>query len=170
MTTIAFKDGILAADSRSTIETEAGGCTKHTCAKLFRRTIKIGKRKPYDVVIATAGEVGPALVYVDWYAISAGLGEPPRVLLDHDSDFTCLILTPHGLYEVDKFCRPDLIIEPFYAIGSGRKEALAVMHHDGTAVEAVRIAAKIDPFTGGRVVTESLISRRATHVRKKSRR
>lgn len=147
MTTIAFRDGVIAADSRSTIETEAGGSTKHVCAKLFRKTIKEG-RKTFDVIIGTAGEVGPALVYLDWYGTP---GDPPRVLLDHDPDFTCLILRPDGLFEVDKFCRPDKVLEPFYAIGSGRKEALAVMHHGGSAVDAVRIAAKIDPFTGGKV-------------------
>jgi hypothetical protein len=105
VTTIAFKDGIIAADSRSTFATEAGGSSKHVCSKLFRRTIKLGKRKPYDVIIATAGESAPGMVFVDWYALTAGIGEPPRVLLDHDPDFVCLILSPFGLFEVDKYCQ-----------------------------------------------------------------
>lgn len=152
MTTIAYKDGIIAADSRATYTTEAGGSRKHLCTKLYRKRVTEGK-KTFDVIIATAGESSPALVFVDWY----GTGKPiPEVLLHHGGDFTCLILTPKGLFEADVMCRPDPIIEPFYAIGSGAKEALAAMHCGKTAVEAVRVAAVYDPYTGGRIVCDAL--------------
>jgi hypothetical protein len=152
MTTIAYRDGIIAADSRVTVATEAGGSRKHLCTKLYRKQITESK-KTFDVVIATAGEAFSALVFVDWY----GTGKPmPDVLRDLGGDFTCLILRPDGLWEADVYCRPDKIEEPFYAVGSGSKEALAAMHCGKSARDAVRVAAMIDPYTGGRIVTETL--------------
>lgn len=58
MTTVAYRDGILAADSLATYTTEAGGSRKHTCRKLYRKRITEG-RKSFDVVIATIGESSP---------------------------------------------------------------------------------------------------------------
>lgn len=152
MTTIAYRDGIIAADSRVTVHTEAGGARKHLCTKLYRKRITEG-RKTFDVVIGTAGESFSALVFLDWY----GSGKPmPDALRDLGGDFTCLILRPDGLYEADVYCRPEKIIEDFYAIGSGSKEAMTAMRCGKSAVEAVRLAAMSDPYTGGRIVSESL--------------
>lgn len=151
MTTIAYKDGVLAADSQVTYG-EDGGARKHTCKKLFRKTVGTG-RKAHDVIIATAGESSPGMIFVDWY----GTDKPiPEVFLHLDADFTCLVLTPRGLFEYDVYCRGEEITEDCYAIGSGAKAALAAMHCGKSALEAVRIAARIDPYTGGRVVTETL--------------
>lgn len=164
MTTIAYKDGIIAADSRATYTTEAGGSRKHICTKLYRKQITEG-RKTFDVIIATAGESSPSLVFLDWY----GTGTPiPDVLLHHGGDFTCLILRPDGLFEVDVMCRPDPIMEPFYAIGSGAKEALAAMHCGKSAIEAVRVASVYDPYTGGRIHWETLEKAEVKRGRKKA--
>lgn len=162
MTTIAFRDGVIAADSRLTYSTEGGGARKHLCTKLYRKTVGEG-RKAHDVIIATAGESSPGLVFMDWY----GSGKPiPDMLRDLGGDFTCLILTPKGLFEADVYCRPDQIFEPFYAVGSGSKEALAAMHCGKSAADAVRIAARIDPYTGGRIVSMSLEPRQPRRSRK----
>lgn len=164
MTTIAYRDGVLAADSRLTYSTDGGGSRKHLCTKLYRKTITEGRRT-FEVVIATAGESSPALVFVDWY----GSGKPPpEILRDLGGDFTCLILRPDGLYEADVYCRPDRINEPFYAIGSGSKEALAAMHCGKSAVQAVRVAAMVDPYTGGRIISMSLEPRQARRTRKRT--
>jgi hypothetical protein len=153
MTTIAYRDGILATDSQLTVDT-GSGARKHSCRKLFRKRITEGK-KSYDVIIATAGESSPGMVFVDWY----GSGKPiPDLFLHIGGDFTCLVLTPRGLLEFDVYCRGELVESEFYAIGSGAMAALAAMHCGKSAVEAVRVAARIDPYTGGRIVTESLIT------------
>ena len=104
MTTIAYRDGILAADSMFTVSTEAGGARKfHVCSKLFRKEVTVGRRK-HPVIIATAGETSPANVFVDWY----GSGKPiPDTLLHIGGDFSCLVLTPKGLFEYDVYCFPD---------------------------------------------------------------
>lgn len=151
MTTIAYRDGIIAADSRLTVD-HGSGTRKHTCKKLFRKRVGEGK-KAHDVIIATAGESSPGMVFVDWY----GSGKPvPDLFLHLGGDFLCLVLTPDGLFEYDVYCRGELIEEEFYAVGSGGGYALAAMHCGKSAVEAVRVAARIDSFTGGRIVHESL--------------
>lgn len=146
MTTIAFKDGILAADSRSTSNYYD---RVHRCQKLFRKTTKDGA----EVIIATAGENAPGLVFVEWY----GSGKkPPLKLLDGDADFCCLVLTKKGLFEFDKWCHGEEVMDPFYAVGCGATAALGAMHAGATAEQAVEIACRIDPFTGPPVVTEAL--------------
>lgn len=151
MTTIAYRDGKIAADSLLTYITESGGARKFRCAKLFKKKVGTEQR---EVIIATAGESAPALVFVDWYGSGADI---PETLLYHECDFTCLIIESDGkLYEADKFCRPDEVLEPFYAIGSGSKEALAAMHCGKSAAEAVEIAAKVDLYTGGEIRVMSL--------------
>ena len=150
MTTIAYRDGVLAADSRLTADSG-----KHTCKKLFRKRITEGK-KTFEVIIATAGHSSSGMVFHDWY----GSGKPiPDVLIHHGGDFLCLVLRPDGLYEYDLYCRGERIEEEFYAIGSGAMAALAAMHCGKSAVDAVRIAARIDTYTGGRIVSESLAPR-----------
>jgi len=151
MTTIAYRDGVLAADSQVTYG-EDGGARVHTCKKLFRKKVTQGK-KTFDVIIATAGESSPGMVFVDWY----GSGKPiPDLFIHIGGDFTCLVLSPQGLFEYDIYCRGEEILDDFYAIGSGAKAALAAMHCGKSALESVRIAARIDPYTGGRFVTETL--------------
>lgn len=151
MTTIAYRDGVLAADSRLTVD-HGSGARVHFCRKLFRKKITEGK-KTFDVIIATAGEASSGMVFHDWY----GSGKPiPELFLHLGGDFTCLVLRPDGLFEFDVYCRPEKIEEDIYAIGSGAMAALAAMHCGKSALEAVRIAARIDLYTGGRIVSESL--------------
>lgn len=154
MTTIAYKDGVLAADSRLTVD-HGSGARVHFCRKLFRKKITEGK-KTFEVIVATAGEASSGMVFFDWY----GTGKPiPEVLLHLGGDFTCLVLRPDGLFEFDVYCRAEKIEEDQYAIGSGAMAALAAMRCGKSALEAVRIAAQIDLYTGGRIVSESLTPR-----------
>lgn len=151
MTTIAYRDGIIAADSWATYG-EEGSARRHTCKKLFRKTVTQGK-KSFDVIIATAGESSPGMVFVDWY----GTGKPvPDLFLHIGGDFTCLVLTPQGLFEYDVYCRGEQVMDDFYAVGSGAKVALGAMAAGKSAIEAVRIATRYDPYTGGRIVHDTL--------------
>lgn len=155
MTTIAYRDGILAADSCVSLQTEAGGARKFRCEKLYAKLVY--ERENADdskkVIIALAGESSPGLVFLDWYGSD---DEPPQRLIDGAADFTALILTEDGLFEADAYCRPDKILEDFYAIGSGAKAAMGAMYAGASALEAVEIAAKIDPYTAGPFTTMSL--------------
>lgn len=155
MTTIAYRDGILVADSHATYD--SGSLHKHTCRKLFRKTVVEGKKKT-DVIIGTAGDSSPSLVFVDWYGTNK---PPPDTFLHIGGDFLCLVLTPKGLFEYDIYCRGEQVLDDFYAIGSGSPFALGAMAAGKSAYDAVRIAAKFDPFTGGRIQSETLEKKNA---------
>jgi hypothetical protein len=140
MTVIAYRDGILAADTLTTVETESGGARKFPCTKLYRK----GKN-----VIGVSGETFPALLFVEWL----GSGNPrPTALIEGGADFSALVLNRKGLFEYDAYCIPEEIImrrgAHFYAIGSGAKAALGAMYQGATAMVAARIACKIDYHCG----------------------
>lgn len=142
----------MAADSCVSLETPSGGARKFKCEKLYRKTIGKGRAKK-QVIIGLGGESSPGLLFLDWYGSGSA---PPTQLIDGGADFTALILTDDGLYEADAYCRPDKIIEPFYAIGSGAKAALGAMHAGASARRAAEIACRIDPFSTPPIVTMRL--------------
>lgn len=147
MTTIAVRAGKMAADSRVTYETEAGGVLHFRTEKIFR----VGRD-----IVGLAGESEPGLIFLDWYKAGAALKDRPGVLIDGEADFTALVLTRKGLFEYGKYCRAERVFEPFYAIGSGSKAALGAMHMGADAARAVRIACKIDPYSGTPIVVMEL--------------
>ena len=151
MTTIAFKANTIAADSRETWESEAGGASVGSCEKLFRK--KVGRR---EVVIGTAGGSYLGMVFVDWFDASGK--EPPPILRDAhlDEDFSVLVLDRGKVYTANYLCRLVEVIDPFTAIGSGRKAALAAMYCGRSAREAVAVACKIDPYSAPPIVTMTM--------------
>jgi hypothetical protein len=149
MTVIAYKDGVMAGDSRSTIETESGGIRMSKCEKMYRKILPSGD----EVIIGVAGEGFPALVFVDW--IGSGK-EPPELLIHGDADFSAIVLTKEGLFEYDKWCRHEKVIDSIYAIGCGAKGALTAMHCGASAARAVEATCLVDPLCGPPVVTMRL--------------
>lgn len=137
MTTIAYRNGIVASD---TAETGEDG-TQVACEKLFRK--RIGRR---NIVIATAGSSYSGMVFVDWYGSG---NEVPTQLseLDLAEDFEVFVFDHGKVYTANHLCRLVEVIEPYAAIGSGRCAALAAMDCGKSAREAVRIAAKRDCYT-----------------------
>ena len=144
MTVIAYRDGIIAADSRSTTTGKESGI------RFFDSSVKLF-RKP-GCIIATAGSSSPGIVFVRWY----GEGLKKHKAMKNDHDWTCLVLDKDGLWEWDSSLEPEPILEPFYAIGTGCKAALGAMHMHATAIEAVQIACLIDPNCGGLVQSMKL--------------
>jgi hypothetical protein len=135
VTTIAVRDGIMAADTRVTVDTEAGGSRLFKCEKLYRKA---------GHIVGLSGESAPGLVFLDWYGSGK---EPPELLVHGEGDFTALVMTPKGLYEFDKWCRGEEVLGRFHAIGSGAKAALGAMHMGASARKAVAVACKIDPYS-----------------------
>lgn len=152
MTTITFRDGIMAADSRCTYDTEAGGTRLMRCEKVYRKWVGTGRKK-HEVLLGTAGETSPALLYVDWYGSTS---PPPQQLIDGNADFDILLYSKHGLFLVDAYCRPEKVLERFWAVGSGAKAALGAMHMGADAKRACAIACKIDPFSAPPITVHKL--------------
>ena len=109
MTTIAYKDGIVAADSQ---ETHGDGRIGF-CKKLF---------KVRDSIIATAGDSYTGLIFVDWFERGARMEDCPDLsMVGYDEDFECLVLEDtKNIYTVNRFFQKYYIDMPegFYSIGS----------------------------------------------------
>lgn len=158
MTTIAFKSGTIAVDSRVTVETEAGGIRSFNCQKLWRRKVMFND-KLQELIFATAGEGPSGQLFVEKYGDDKlGLNDLRDTLVQGGADFTILILCEDGLYEVNQWCCFEKILPTSgcYAIGSGSKVAMGAMLAGKSAKAAVEIACIIDPHTYGPVLTMKL--------------
>lgn len=132
MTTIAYRDGVLASDSLVTL-----GSTKvHGSYQKIRR---VGGH-----LIGTAGSVAACQSFIDWVRCGDDESPPPK------GEYNALIIDPRG--RVREMENGSVLPVPrgakFFAIGSGAPYALAAMYAGASATEAVKIAAKIDTSTG----------------------
>jgi len=135
MTTIAYKDGVIACDSRI------------TSGSLIVDDNEIKMVKKGDVVFFLAGSTSDYLAFIDAYISGASV--------DKDSDCAALVIDKGMVYFVSDeegklFKCP---AKQPYSIGSGSKHAITAMDMGATASEAVKIAMKRDASTGGKVRT-----------------
>ena len=140
MTTIAYKDGVIAYDSRATRGTTI---TDDDCEKLETvkgvRFLCTGCTCDFDALIAAYfGTSASAPVEASGYAF--------------DGDTLWLI----GHDDKTGFWKGKLRLDTCDAIGSGSAFALAAMDMGATAALAVEMAKKRDTCTGGRVRTFQL--------------
>jgi ATP-dependent HslUV protease subunit HslV len=130
MTTVAYRDGWMVADSQLT----SGNTMKHRVAKI--------ERLPDGRLVGLAGDWPSALRALAW--IRAG-GDPESTPDDLD-DATCLMVASESgvaLYDSDLTAMP--LLDAFAAIGSGAEYAVGAMEAGATAEEAVLIACRRDP-------------------------
>lgn len=135
MTTIAYKDGVIAYDSR---QTRNGSIVSDTCSKcelvqgvMFFLSGAVCDEKA--LIAAYFGTPSKEPVESSGFVVHAG----KLLLIGHD-DKT-------GVWRMDlDRSNPD-------AIGSGAPYALAAMDMGASAEEPVRVAMKRDIYTGGEV-------------------
>lgn len=138
MTTIAFKAGVIAADTLATWGNSRDG-----------EFTKIARRGPF--LAGVSGAVAPCQRFLDWF-VSGMEGDPPPMpegdALAHGIIITpadeCLTWGPRG-WERTR-------VET-YALGSGADYATGAMAMGATAEEAVRVAMRFDTKTGGEVLS-----------------
>jgi len=137
MTTIAYRDGVLAAD---TLTTNNGGAVGYG-------GWKIGGKN--GVLWSTAGDSAWGKIFRDW--MSTG----QRGDIDKPDEVTAgLVYTPCGLILV--YHSSGIEVRrglPFWADGSGQDYALGAMQVGASPEQAVRAAMVWDLHTGGDVVT-----------------
>lgn len=140
MTTIAYKDGVIAYDSRQT----RGGaivsddCLKHEVVDGVSFFLTGAVCDERALIAAYFGTPSPAPVECSGYAVDGG----KLMLVGHDDK------TGVWKQELDP-SNPD-------AIGSGSAYALAAMDMGASAVDAVRAAMKRDIYTGGLIRTATI--------------
>lgn len=103
-----------------------------------------------DSIVGVAGEVALTCAFLSWFRRECPAGEMMGVD-DEEAGFGALVLNSRGLFYYSNCCDPDRIHDPFYAIGSGGNAAIAAMMCGKSPHDAVRIASKIDPSTGGAI-------------------
>lgn len=146
MTTIAFKDGVMASDSRGV--SVAIGITA-SCKKIY--TILVGKRKKPHLV-GFAGDASSSMMFLEWFRTRDDLRTRILTHCGGDRGFHALIWDGKRLFDADELCMVEEVNDEYYAVGSGACHAITALDCGKSAVEAVRMAMKRDMNTGGRVV------------------
>jgi len=133
MTTVAYKDGILAADTRQI----GDYIDQHHATKIY----EIGSAK-----IGFCGSVSQALIFIKWFKDQTR--DKPHY--EQLKNFEALVIRGGRAYAYDGNCEAVATGHPC-AIGSGCHFAMGAMLAGASAVEAVKIAMKLDENTGGKV-------------------
>lgn len=145
MTTIAANREGMASDSQAT-----GGGVKTSVQKFWTvRGWLVGAAGLYSEIIEVIEELkhhkdlSPAEVF-------------RKVnIKGKNSDF--LMLSPSGqLWMSEGGTTPWKVQEGFAAIGSGQQGAMVALHMGATPQDAIKAVRKVDPYTGGRVITRKL--------------
>lgn len=138
MTTIAFRNGVIAADSRISYSTIHNG-----------ERDKLARCGEY--LVALAGPTWLRHPLEAWAAEGARPDQVPEVLHDNADQFNALLVNRHG--QVFQFDHGYLVpIEADYvAAGSGMLLALGAMAHGASAEQAVAAASLHDKNTGGSI-------------------
>lgn len=136
MTTIAYRDGCLAADSLTT----SGG---------LRDGLNLKIRKIGPLLVAGAGASAICERFFDWVR-KGMIGDSPWTGSDGGNSF---IVAPNGSILVFGQSGPWKVEQPFYALGTGEHLALGAMAHGASAAEAVECAIRFDIYSGGPIRT-----------------
>jgi len=134
VTTIAFKNGVLAADTGLTTSSVAGEIKKIN--------------KCEDFIGGACGNVVDVHKFLDWVE----KGADPEALPKFADDFKGLLIDKtHNVRFVYKEGISCSVDAPFHAVGSGEEVAKGAFIAGATAKEAVQAAIHIDPYTRGHV-------------------
>lgn len=136
MTTIAYRDGVLAADTMVSRDGMVSGYT-----------VKVERRGP--IFAAYAGNCAMGQAFLDWFR--KGMKGDPPPMVDGDCSCAGILIADDAIIEWSGQPRPDWIKAPFAAWGSGAQFALGAMAFGATAESAVYAAMTLDHGTGGRV-------------------
>lgn len=147
MTTIVYRAGVLAADTRA-----YSGSSR-----------PIGQKRKIGAAIFSDG-------VTHYYGISTphpGLAEEIRNWMVHEKDahfepsareFEMLEITSEGevFFYLNSLIPAGPITADYYAIGSGAEYALGALRMGASALEAVEVAAENDPYTGHPLMTVTI--------------
>lgn len=146
MTTIAYRDGMLAADSAM------------TAGELYR-----GRRRKVHwslgpggrTLVAACGSSGVTALFVRW-AMDGSPDESKPVPHEKDS-LLGVVIRPDGAIEIwNERMQKQTVEAPFVAAGSGNELAMGAMAMGASAVEAVRVACRFDIYSAEPVDSVSL--------------
>lgn len=150
MSTIVYRDGVMAADSRAYSGNTAPIGNKRKITRLADgslvgvSTTQPGTSERIAQWLDELTECNP-LAFQDWAQAPA---------IPDIGSFTALTVRPDGtalLFENSLF--PSIVTAPYYAIGSGREYALGALVGGSSALQALRVAVELDVWSGLPIVT-----------------
>lgn len=155
MTTIAYRDGVMASDT----QVSAGG-----------RKFRTHKVKPLKDggLIGSSGKLADILKIQRW--AEAGFPDEGKPDFGDEGEFECLIVTGAGeIYLLDEEMELMPFFDPFIAVGSGGAYAMAAMECGKSPEDAVRVAAKYDANTSEPVETFRVEPKEAPRAKRRAR-
>lgn len=141
MTTIVYREGVLAADSQAY-------CGSRRVS--LGTKVKVRRLEDGTLIGASSSIVGATDDLLDWYEHDTPLPEK------YDS-FQLLVVNPDGsaFLAFDNTSLSGPITGDYYAIGSGEDFALGALAMGASAEEAVRIASQFDYHTNDKILSIS---------------
>lgn len=140
MTTIAYRAGVIASDTLVSDDGSHVGQTRKI--RRFREGCLTG----------AAGDMAVCQAFLNWIPKQLDFMKS-RFELHSDENFGAFVFDPM-IGHIIRFSghgRPLMVSAEFVALGSGADFAMGAMAHGATAVEAVRAAMHLDPWTGGNI-------------------
>jgi ATP-dependent protease HslVU (ClpYQ) peptidase subunit len=134
MTCIAYKDGVMAAESRVMLDEGI----------VATEDIKIHRMRGH--LIGASGASNQCADFLKWFK-AGSIGKAPPI-----TDCHILIVTPDGMAHLWDEQQTLHITHPA-AIGCGSRYAIGAMSAGATAKKAVDIACQFDPNCGGKIRT-----------------
>lgn len=150
MTTIAYRDGVIAGDGRET-SWEQGESTfiiRDDCVKVVRLPdgrLFGGSRTSEDIA-----RLLDALIAA---CEPESRNRWPNPSLD---DINAIVVDTDGTIHVYEGTRWEKVDMPYYAVGSGARAAFPAMFAGADAKKAVEAGIRFDPFSGGKITTLKL--------------
>lgn len=150
MTTIVYRDGTMAADSRA-----YAGDRNPIGYKIKIRAAVV------DDVAYLVGVSTPAPGYgeavLNWFEAGMNMHDTPPM---PEQGFTLLAVDAagQGYYASNSFYLSGPLEAPWWAIGSGDEFATGALERGSSAVEAVQVAKKHDQWTDGPIHTLSFVT------------
>lgn len=138
MTTIAYRDGIMAADGK---RNDANDVKRGEVKKIHLFD---------DCIVGVSGDVPSITRFLDW--VGSGMPQDNMPEMVSEKGFTATIVDAGGDVEIwQSDLTPMMQDAPFYASGSGYEIAMGAMAAGASAEEAVEIACEYDAHSGGPV-------------------
>ena len=142
MTTIAYRAGVMAADTRAYAGYNAPLGSKNKLLRMPDGTL----------VGVSSSKPGFSEFVTTWFVSGADLKDVAHL---KDVEFTLIAVRADGsaIYAKDDFYLSGPVTAPFYSIGSGNMIAIGAMHIGASAHEAVEAACHYDVWSSGPVMS-----------------
>ena len=143
MTTIAYRNGVMAADTLANDGTLKVCCNSKKILHVFTRFSLIG----------CAGYVSETEAFAEWLEGGMQPGEKPKVSENFDTIEVALptAADPGVVHHWDDHLTPYRLDAEFYALGNGGHFAMGAMAAGCSAEEAVKLAIEHTIHSGGEV-------------------